>query len=388
MTWSVYQHWDPLKVCVVGRSYEPGFYSWITKSRIRSLFEKIAEETEEDYQSLIAKLQSFGVEVLRPNLPVETFINGEYVKPPMSPRDYTAMIGKTFYINEYATFPADIKKNYNNIRDPSWPDCNSLLEFENLPVDIKKECIEIHNFYQHSQDTKLSLNMQGCFDHIIDRIQSQGNLVKKNLHELINGAQVTRLGQDLYFGTDPYDQDLVKFQQILDQEFCDTKNHIVNTQGHSDGVYCAVCPGLIISSFDIDDYSKIYPGWEVLYLPQAHKQIVDQYTSLKNQNHHRWWIPGFEHDDDLVDLVEHKLRHWTGNIEETIFDLNLLIVDPKNVLVFSYNKQVFDVLEKYGITAHVVPFRHRYFWDGGIHCVTSDLHRVGIKQNYFKEKIQ
>ena len=48
--WNVYQHWDPLKVCVVGRSYPPEFYSWIQKPAVRSLFEKIAIETEEDYQ--------------------------------------------------------------------------------------------------------------------------------------------------------------------------------------------------------------------------------------------------------------------------------------------------------------------------------------------------
>jgi hypothetical protein len=61
----------------------------------------------------------------------------------------------------------------------------------------------------------------------------------------------------------------------------------------------------------------------------------------------------------------------------------MLIVDPKNVLVVNYNKALFDCLERYGITAHVVPFRHRFFWDGGLHCVTSDLHREGPKKDYF-----
>ena len=69
MTWSVYQHWDPLQVCAVGRSYPPEFYSWITVPHVRELFERIAVETEEDYQGIIAKLTEFGVEVLRPDLP-------------------------------------------------------------------------------------------------------------------------------------------------------------------------------------------------------------------------------------------------------------------------------------------------------------------------------
>ncbi len=88
----------------------------------------------------------------------------------------------------------------------------------------------------------------------------------------------------------------------------------------------------------------------------------------------------------LIDVVEQWLGHWTGYVEETVFDVNMLIVDPKNVIVFGYNKQVFDALDRYGITPHIVPFRHRYFWDGGIHCVTTDLHRQGTQQNYFSER--
>jgi hypothetical protein len=383
MTWSVYQHWDPLQVCIVGRSYPPEFYSWITIPHVRNLFERIAIETEEDYQNIIKKLQSFGVEVIRPNLPEQTFVDGKYVKPPMSPRDYTAMIGDTFYINEYCTFPIDISKIYNHVRDSSWPDCANWDDFEKLPAAIKLECMSMH---QLDQSTTVSLNQQGCYNHIIDQIQNQGNQVRFNLHDLINGSQVARIGKDLYFGTDPYDRNLTQFQQVLNQEFINTRNHIVNTDGHSDGVYCAVCPGLIISSHDIEDYSKIYPDWEVIYLPREQANQFDQYTMLKNKNHGRWWVPGFEHDTELVELVETYLPHWTGYIEETIFDLNMLIVDSKNVLVFNYNKQVFDALSRYGITAHVVPFRHRYFWDGGIHCVTSDLHRTGSMIDYFSER--
>ena len=67
--YTVYQHWDPLKVCMVGKSYPPEFYSFIANSRVRNVLEKIAYETEEDYQKLIKLLESFGVEVLRPDIP-------------------------------------------------------------------------------------------------------------------------------------------------------------------------------------------------------------------------------------------------------------------------------------------------------------------------------
>jgi glycine amidinotransferase len=88
----------------------------------------------------------------------------------------------------------------------------------------------------------------------------------------------------------------------------------------------------------------------------------------------------------VINVVEQWLGHWTGYVEETVFDVNMLIIDPKNVMVFNYNKLVFDTLDRYGITPHIVPFRHRFFWDGGIHCVTLDLHREGVMQDYFPQR--
>ena len=68
--YSVYQHWDPLKVCVVGKTYAPEFYGWIKDANTRRRFEQLAEETEQDYQVLINLLQGkFGIRVLRPQLP-------------------------------------------------------------------------------------------------------------------------------------------------------------------------------------------------------------------------------------------------------------------------------------------------------------------------------
>lgn len=387
MTWSVYQHWDPLRVCVVGRSYPPEFYSWITVPHVRSLFEKIAIETEEDYQNIIKKLQSFGVEVLRPELPTDALVGGKYLPPPMTPRDYTIMIGDTFYCTKEKIITPSIQEFYNGVRDPSWPDCNFESDFEKLPTWIQEECQLLHNLDLHLQPTlHPTLAGTGCYDKIFDRIKQQGNTFKNNINSLINGAMVSRIGQDLYFGTNFYTNDTANIQATIKTEFPNTRNHIVNTGGHGDGTYCPVCPGLIISLKDVPTYADTFPGWEVVYLPGQSWSAVQPFLNLKQKNKGRWWIPGFEQDQNVIDVVESWLGHWTGYVEETVFDVNMLIIDPKNVMVFNYNKQVFDALERYGITPHIVPFRHRYFWDGGIHCVTSDLHREGTMQDYFPER--
>jgi len=36
--------------------------------------------------------------------------------------------------------------SYQRIRDPTWPDCATLDDFYNLPVDIQNECRDIHHF--------------------------------------------------------------------------------------------------------------------------------------------------------------------------------------------------------------------------------------------------
>jgi len=374
--YSVFQHWDPLKTCIVGRSYPPEFYSWIKESRVRKLFEKIAEETEEDFQNIIKKLESFGVEVLRPELPNHPYNNGRYIRPPMTPRDHMIMIGNTFYENWSTNFN---KLNYVDIKDSSWPDCNSWDEFNNLPAWIKNECIEVFNFggvqKKHSE-----------YDQIVSHILKQGNTVKTGATYL-NGANTARLGKDLFIGTNPGQShfDIEKDRKHINSEFINTRNHIIDTQGHSDSTYCPVCPGLIISLCDISNYSDTFPDWEVVYLPDQSWEKVKPFLDLKSKNGGKWWIPGFEYDSKVIETVESWLCDWVGYVEETVFDVNMLIVDPKNVIVFNHNDKVFEALERYGITPHVVPFRHRYFWDGGIHCITADLDREGVQQDFFKQ---
>ena len=376
---SVYQHWDPLQTCVVGRSYPPEFYSWIQNSRVRQLFEKIAIETEEDFQKIIAKLKSFGVKIVRPNLDLDLAFDGtKYQAPPMTPRDYMVMIEQTLY----STVGFEWNKFYKDVKADHWPWYNSVEQFLNcVDQDIIAEVKDLHQLEQYQQCSSF---LHHCYQPVFDLVRAQGNPIKVgDMGPSVIGSMVTRIGHDLYFGTENYHSDHSEYQRCLDREFATTRNHIVNTGGHSDGTYCPVCPGLIISLYDVPCYADTFPGWEVVYLKGKGWDEVKPFLDLKEKNKGKWWIPGFEYDNQVTDLVETWLAHWTGYVEETVFDINMLMVDPKNVLVFNHNQQVFEALERHGITPHVVTFRHRYFWDGGIHCVTTDLDRLGIKQDFF-----
>ncbi len=330
-----------LKVIAVGKSYPPELYDYIKNEKVRKVFYQIAEETEEDYQKLIKLLESLGVQTVRPDMdrPIElakhAIKNNKTIERPwaMQPRDYSIMLGETFYCSA----------------DP----------IVNKPM--------------------------------LDLIRQQGNKVadaidtgfKYENHSVrINAAMTTRIGKDLIIGTmDDNETNLANIDELqsqLQSKLPDYRVKMMDTQGHTDGCFCPVVPGLVLSIMREDVYKETLPGWEVVWLLGEAWGKVRNFLELKEKNHGKWWVPGEELNQDFTDYVETWMNHWVGYVEESVFDVNMIVVDKQNVIVNGYNKQVFDAFSKRGITPHVCNFRHRYFWDGGLHCITSDLHRVPI----------
>jgi N-dimethylarginine dimethylaminohydrolase len=378
--YSVYQPWDPLKVCIVGKSYPPEFYNFITNIRVRKVLERIAQETEEDYQKLITLLESFGVTVMRPDInPDREFYtrNGQIAPPPMTPCDWSVMIGEIFYHN-WCT-PMHV---YRDIAADNWPAIRTEEEYEKIPLYMKQEVDEISK-------TGMVLNSLD-YKTVLTNIRHQGNSIISNLWpncgNALNRAQVSRIGRDLYIGTENYKSDTQELKKKFSEHFPEYRCHVINTGGHGDGTYCPVKPGLIISLRDIPTYAETFPGWEVVYLPGQSWAKVKPFLQLKEKNHGKWWVPGEELNDDFTEYVESWLSHWVGYVEETVFDVNMLVIDEKNVVCNNYNQEVFAAFERHGVTPHVVNFRHRYFWDGGLHCITSDVHREGTVKDYFPER--
>jgi len=351
MTYSVYQHWDPLKVMAVGKSYPPELYDYIKNEKVRKVFYKIAEETEEDYQKLINLLEKFGVKTVRPDMDVavsraqrciqeNTAIPRPY---DMQPRDHSIMLGNKFY------FGGDRATN------------KSLLSL------LREQGNEIVS----AVDTGFKF---------------QNNAVK------LNAAMTSRIGKDLIIGTIDNNEinlsNLDELQKDLQNKLPDYRVKMMDTQGHTDGTFCPVVPGLILSIMGQPTYEKTFPGWEVLWLGGEAWGKVAPFLRLKEKNYGKWWVPGEELNDDFTKFVETWMNHWVGYVEESVFDINMIVIDKQNVIVNGYNQQAFDAFSRYGITPHICNFRHRYFWDGGLHCITNDLHREGVMEDYFPERGQ
>ena len=439
---SVHQHWDPLKVCAVGRSYPPEFYSYIKDARVRNVFEKIAQETEEDYQKLISKLEEFGVEVLRTDIAEDldvyrrdTSINmpaSEIPAPPMTPRDFTAMVGSTFhmpgesYANDirpdwelekilcdesvaetYTRFkntpelgayiqdlflpgravdmtPSTVMKIKNVVKnvDPSLRRFITAIDTEDLReliIQSKTNTIGSNNKFPNFKKFY-------AFESIRNRLLEEGNTIAYDTY--INSAMMTRVGKDLFHS-------LGNIINFLDKDRCgeqwktffpDYRNHAVALPGHGDGGFCPVKPGLIVSLAKPKNYKDTFPGWEVVHLQNQSWMAVRPHMINKDKQRSRYFVPGQESNDAFHDYIAEWYDHWVTYVEETVFDVNMLVIDEQNVICNNENEQVFEAFERHGITPHVINFRHRYFWDGGLHCITSDLHRDGTRKDYFPDR--
>lgn len=385
--YNVYQHWDPLQSCIVGKTYPPEFYQWITDTKVRQKFELLAEETEQDYQNLITLLQTkFGVQIFRPEFPEDIndlYINGKWVQPPTAPRDYFLMIHDKFWVPTVPNASHAWSMFFRQNKQSWWNDYirpgdffNDLPEFA---LDIKNKFKDFMLMDQLHLDAKLKF-----YQHVFDHVQNQGNKIQHTELDFINGCFVSRIGHDLFFATQTYHDNKKQILDTVNQLFPTTRNRVVNSGGHGDAVYCPVTPGLIISLNDVPTYQDTFPDWEVVYLPPSNYAHMREFEQSMKRNKGRWFMPGFEHNYKLVEYVDHYFDSWVGQVSETVFDVNILIVDPKNIIVSAHNDLVENACARYGITVHVSPFRHKYFWDCGMHCVTNDLHRIGSPGHHVK----
>ena len=428
---SVYQCFDPLKACIVGRSYPPEFYSEIKNVKVRSAMERVAIETEEDYKKLINKLEEFGVEVIRldvsDNIDDYKDHNGVMsAPPPMTPRDFSAQIGDTFYmpspkygenfdvenlyygmLNKNLSPHNKVQRNREKVlakyfedliqpgrplsHDAALKSFRSRRWVKNHPLrflaGIDRE--ELEKVIIAAETNTIGSNNKFPSNKRVYAWNSVKRWMKKNnvpivYDQYINSATTWRLGKDLFFN---YNNLITKlnadtFYKKWERLFPDFRIHGVDVPGHADGSMHPVKEGLILAIKDEEYYKDFYPGWEVVTIESGWKKMKPL-LDMKNKNKSRWWIEGEENNQDLIDYIETWLDHWVTYAEETVFDVNVLPIDEQNCIVNGYNKKIFDAFDRHGITPHIVNFRHRWFWDGGLHCITSDVHREGKMKTFW-----
>jgi hypothetical protein len=396
--YNVWNMWDPLKTVVLGNSYSPNFFKDIKNDKIRSALTKITEETLEDLEYYEKVLKDFGCTVLRPhvdkNLSILNFANvnsTEYYsfrqgipRSPLQPRDYQFIIGNKLYLQGLDANGeiAKLLYQYNS------KDIINFENFKNRKPDITDKVIKLtKNQYEilkgsswPTYENYYNNNFENIEQNILDEITS----FMINTYD--DAGNSTLVGRDLYLDTTGSNK-TCNFICETYKEYCqDLRINRLVIEGHHDGCFHTLKPGVIISIEEVKNYEKTFPNWEICYLENQSFHAVSDFLKMKKKVNGKWWVPGEEDNDQFINFVETWLNDWVGYCEESVFDVNVLMLDKYNVCVNNYNETAFAFFKKHKIEPIIVPWRHRYFWDGGLHCITLELYREGVMEDYFPDR--
>ena len=330
--------WHPLRHVWVGASYAPEFYEPIRNNQIRDCLQKIAQETEEDYLNLVKTLKSFDIQVDRPN-----------IDPMLNIMDYVDEQGQVTY---------NTSKSFTLIPRPPMQPRDSMLIVGNTMIESNSEL--------------------SWFGSLIEQLDISPDQKISTSSIVFDAPEVTVIGKHLIV-------DCRNQPRLADymQSICPDRQIVpVMIGGHNDAVFCPVRPGLIVSTYHHTNYTETFPGWTVKYIENQSWNAIPGWRQFKHANVNKWWIPEQDNNKEFSNFVDTWLDHWLGYVAETVFDVNMLQINENTILVNNYNKEMFEFFKTHNIEPIITPFRHRFFWDGGIHCITNDIYREGTADVY------
>lgn len=324
----------PLQEVWLGDVYPHHFYDHLPGA-VRDAFQTITDWTKQDLQKIENKLNELGVVVRRPQyLSIDDCINenGNLIKPAIAARDDTLVLGTTMY-----HLRNQFKKN---------PWQQAINEYRASGADVK-EYVE---------------GPWAC----------------------VSPPCMVRIGQDIYVDWIYHEHVWGMVAEPLVELAKEYRVHVSMIDGHSDCVFCPVREGLILTTSYKQSYSKTFPGWEIYNINHSKRKKP---LNMGN-GFHQWEVPDVKigANKEFQQHVQTKAQDWVGSYIETVFDVNLLIVDDKNILSVGDDEDTFEFLHRQGYNVHAFDFRCRNFWDGGMHCLTNDIRRIGGKIDFFPER--
>jgi hypothetical protein len=321
----------PLKEIWIGGCY-PGEYFEQFDSKTRDIFQHISDITQKDFDNLELVFKKFNVNVRRPKFEsIDYYLDDEdrLLKPPITPCDFAVVINDTLYV--IPQYPSGIEPFQNAINDY---------------LDNKQKVI----------------------------ILNRGN---PDPMCWLSFASLVKIGRDVYidYVKGPSDSYVL---QVIDELAKDHRVHVSNTGDHSDAVFCPIKTGELISTFYRKNYTQTFPQWNAYQLnriPNVNKYQTEQKWSLPNVDYMYF-------NENILKIA----NSWIGYIPETIFEINMVVIDEKNIICCAENDQAFRYFESIGVTPHLVKFQSKEFWDAGLHCLTRDIHRAGVQTDYWPDR--
>ena len=347
--WSEFQ---PLKRVILGAPFPPETFDWHKDEETRSVMRTIFEETAEDINELERVLVTLGVEVVRPDN-VFTITGDEQIQLPWM----------------HCGFP-----NHPLMpRDTLMPYGNSIFE---LYTGSDNRYFENLAYYNHCSK---------WFSEGADWVSMPGVMVQSGKNYdyfveqgrlLYHAANMIKCGNTVLF-SQPYEGDTKRgkgtvkgrdwIQREIQLRYPDTRFLEIPIGGHIDGKIALLKPGVLMT-WNANWVPDEMKGWHVIEVEDDHDMPEDFLNTRKRRFY--------------KDYVEKWLTHWVGYADESVFDVNCLSIDENTVIMTGRNPIVERQLNKLGINVIPWRFRHQYFWDGGIHCLTSDVQRAGDCEDY------
>ena len=219
------------------------------------------------------------------------------------------------------------------------------------------------------EDTLFYTGDRNNYDHIHKNI----NNVEKPFDDVWEDCpSITRLDDSVILdGLDPIAYTYFR-NYFVDKK---VKVHTLFNEGHSDGIYQPLGPGVWMSHGPVFRNKTQFADWHTISVEENDWTQYHDFINFRDKAKSKWAIPGQEFTDEMINFVETYINKWVGYCEETIFDLGFVMMSPTDALVISKNQKYEDTMYSYGVTPHYVPWRHRTFWDCGLHCVIADLER-------------
>lgn len=242
-------------------------------------------------------------------------------------------------------------------------------------VDTLQDSINVRNGFIVVDDHLFITEKLSCLDEFYK------NVPNKTFVPHVGGYCPDIYIHDDYAILDRLDKEAYEYWRAI----LSPKRKIITAfnEGHSDGIYCNVADKIWLTNGNALDYKKYWPKTPVLELSSTNDGDVNKWQEVEalfarqelDKTKGRYLIAKHNLTDNDIAFIDTYLKKWVGYCDETLFDINLSIIDNENVMAISQNSLVYDRLESLGVKIHKVHFRHRFFWDGGLHCITNDLVR-------------
>jgi len=352
---SIYTNWDPLELCIVGNCLTEVPDTWSIDPKAKPLLEKILKETKEDLDNLAALISSFNTKVLRPtpkifpqksNLHNFSILNATN---PIVPRDQYFVYDKTIY-QTYTSLPDRYFDgfNYYSLFKDLFKQGHNWLS---LPPPILNNLNNNEKWYLDGQDIYHNRLNYTLLWHTATMFKAGKDIIVNNQ------GPGTQLG-------------LEWIKRNVDAEFIHNEDTYVDSWGHIDHGFYMPNDNTVIC-MDEHWVPQCLRNKELILLDGLferfdYKNFIEETNNKVDPFSYNW--------------LEDWFDQWTGYCQEVAFEANVLVVDPNNIIFATEQPEVFAKLGEYNINCHVSKLRHGMFWAGGIHCMTLDIKRSGLKR--------